>query len=388
MNKYLKIIGPGLLVAATGVGAGDLATSALAGSHIGLTAISAIVIGGVIKYFLNEGIARWQFHTSTTLLDGALSSFGKAITWMFLIYLIIWSYTVGVALISASGASFYAILPIFENPRAGKIIYGIVLSLLGYGLVKIGGFRVFEHVMSGAVVLMVMAVFYSVFQLDFRPSTAYSIVPSSEDITWYLAVLGGVGGTVTVLCYGYWVKESQRDLSKMTQTRIDLGISYFITVLLGVSMVLIGTKIQVSGGGSGLLINLSDQLDQEAGVVTGWVFRIGAFAAIFSSLLGVWQSVPYLFIDVMKPIRKNLNEPLYYQCYLLAIAVIPLTGLYFGFTSMQKAYALSGALFTPMLALVLLILGITSKLFKNSWLSIVLLVMILFFFVGLLVMVS
>ncbi|HCX23647.1 MAG TPA: iron transporter, partial [Cytophagales bacterium] len=55
MNKYIKIIGPGLLVAATGVGAGDLATSALAGSHIGLTAISAIVIGGVIKYFLNEG---------------------------------------------------------------------------------------------------------------------------------------------------------------------------------------------------------------------------------------------------------------------------------------------------------------------------------------------
>ena len=296
MNKYIKIIGPGLLVAATGVGAGDLATSALAGSHIGLTAISAIVIGGVIKYFLNEGIARWQFHTSTTLLDGALSSFCKAISWMFLIYLIIWSYTVGVALISASGASFYAILPIFENPRAGKIIYGIVLSLLGYGLVKIGGFRVFEHVMSGAVVLMVMAVFYSVFQLDFRPSTAYSIVPSSEDITWYLAVVGGVGGTVTVLCYGYWVKESQRDLSKMTQTRIDLGISYFITVLLGVCMVLIGTKIQVSGGGSGLLINLSNQLDQEAGLVTGWVFRIGAFAAIFSSLLGVWQSVPYLFI--------------------------------------------------------------------------------------------
>ena len=213
-------------------------------------------------------------------------------------------------------------------------------------------------------------------------------MPSSEDITWYLAVLGGVGGTVSVLCYGYWVKESQRDLSKMTQTRIDLGISYFITVLLGVSMVLIGTRIQVSGGGSGLLINLSNQLDQEAELVTGWVFRIGAFAAIFSSLLGVWQSVPYLFIDVMKPIHKDLNEPLFYQRYLLAIAVIPLTGLYFGFTSMQKAYALSGALFTPMLALALLILGFTSKSFKNSWLSVVLLVLILFFFVGLLVMVS
>ena len=82
-------------------------------------------------------------------------------------------------------------------------------------------------------------------------------------------------------------------------------------------MVLIGTKIQVSGGGSGLLINLSNQLDQEAGLVTGWVFRIGAFAAIFSSLLGVWQSVPYLFIDVMKPIRKDLNKP----CVLSTIFV-------------------------------------------------------------------
>lgn len=386
MKRYLKIIGPGLLVAATGVGAGDLATSALAGHHIGLTAIVAIVIGGWLKFFLNEGLARWQLSTATTLLDGALSGFGGLVTWLFLIYLIIWSYTVGVALISASGAAFYAIFPVFENARIGKIVFGVVLSMVGWGLVKIGGFKVFEKLMSVAVALMVFAVFYSVFQLDYTHEVSFSWIPTKQDISWYVAVLGGVGGTVTVLCYGYWIKESKRDLSNLKETRLDLGLSYFITVLLGVCMVVIGTTIEVSGGGSGLLINLANQLDQQAGSFSGWVFRLGAFAAIFSSLLGVWQSVPYLFIDTLQGLKKEVNEVMVYQRYLLAMAIIPLTGLYFGFSSMQKAYAISGAAFTPMLTLALLVLGLQNNAFKNSWLSKLLLLIILLFFSVLLVL--
>ena len=32
-----------------------------------------------------------------------------------------------------------------------------------------------------------------------------------EGIAWTIALIGGVGGTVTILCYGYWIREEGRE---------------------------------------------------------------------------------------------------------------------------------------------------------------------------------
>ena len=62
--KGLALIGPGLLVAATGVGAGDLATGALAGARLGTVVLWAVIIGAGIKFVLNEGLALSLIHIS------------------------------------------------------------------------------------------------------------------------------------------------------------------------------------------------------------------------------------------------------------------------------------------------------------------------------------
>ena len=56
-------------------------------------------------------------------------------------------------------------------------------------------------------------------------------------------------------------------------------------------------SIEVRGGGSGLLVTIGEQLRVSLGETFRWLFLIGAFGAVFSSLLGVWQSVPYVFAD-------------------------------------------------------------------------------------------
>ena len=58
MRRLLLIIGPGLLVAATGVGAGDLATGAFTGNQLGVAVLWAVVLGAVLKFVVNEGLAR------------------------------------------------------------------------------------------------------------------------------------------------------------------------------------------------------------------------------------------------------------------------------------------------------------------------------------------
>jgi hypothetical protein len=100
------------------------------------------------------------------------------------------------------------------------------------------------------------------------------------------------------------------------------------------------------------------------GPLLKWAFLAGAFGAVFSSMLGVWQSVPYLFADLWQlvrgvaPVANVDNRSWPYQLYLFAIGTVPMIGLLaFNFQFMQKVYAVVGALFIPMLAVVLLLLN-------------------------------
>ncbi len=63
-------VGPGIVVAVTGVGAGDMITSLVAGTEFGTALMWAIVIGALLKYFLTEGIGRWYMASGQTILQG------------------------------------------------------------------------------------------------------------------------------------------------------------------------------------------------------------------------------------------------------------------------------------------------------------------------------
>ncbi len=62
------MIGPGLLVAATGVGAGDLAAASFSGAQLGVAILWAVVLGAFFKFVLNEGLTRWQLDTGNNML--------------------------------------------------------------------------------------------------------------------------------------------------------------------------------------------------------------------------------------------------------------------------------------------------------------------------------
>src|SRR5918995_6581606 len=124
----LATIGPGILVAATGVGVGDIAGAGFAGSRLGYAVLWAAVLGCFIKLVVNEGLARWQLATGQTLLEGAVLRFGRVVQWFFLVYLLVWSWAVGSALISACGVAGHALVPVFDDPQTGKIVWGIVHS--------------------------------------------------------------------------------------------------------------------------------------------------------------------------------------------------------------------------------------------------------------------
>jgi Mn2+/Fe2+ NRAMP family transporter len=363
------MIGPGLLLAATGVGGGDLATGGFVGGLLGTSVLWAVVIGAFLKFVVTEGLARWQLATSETFIEGAVHRLGPVVVWLFLPYLLLWSFFVGSAQISASGVALHAIFPVFENPDTGKIVFGAISAVVGIVLVARGGYALFERVMRVCIAVMFLTVVATAIAL--WPGTTAVLegifvprIPDAggEGVRWTVALIGGVGGTLTVLCYGYWLREegiTRPEQIKMC--RADLGVGYAMTALFGMAMVIVGSTVVVTGSGTQLLVDLAARLEQEFGFAGKWLFLIGAFGAVFSSLLGVWQSVPYLFADCWRLVRRGADAEQVdtrsraYRGYLYCLGLIPMLGLFMTFRHVQQLYTVIGAVFFPVLALGLLI---------------------------------
>ena len=98
-----------------------------------------------------------------------------------------------------------------------------------------------------------------------------------------------------------------------------------------------------------------------------WAYGLGFWAAVFASLLGVWQSVPYLYADiygVLKGLSVEAREEVTRVTstpYRLALLFITLAPLPLAFSSAPVlvivAYTVVGSLFVPFLAGTLLYLN-------------------------------
>ncbi len=399
--KKLIAIGPGLLLAATGVGGGDLATGTFVGSLLGTAVLWAVVVGAFMKFVTTEGLARWQLVTGNTFLEGLVDKMGPAVIWVFLPYLLLFSFFVGSAQMSAVGVALVALVPVFEDPDQGKIVFGMASSLIGLGLVLRGGYELFEKVMGVCIAIMFVTVVVTAIAL--WPGTSVVVqglfVPTIPDysgigLTWTVALIGGVGGTLTIMCYGYWLREEGRSgVDELSACRIDLGTGYVMTAIFGVAMVIVGSTVVIEGQGTTLLVSLADRLEGPLGVWGRALFLIGAFGAVFSSLLGVWQSIPYLFADSWRLITKPFDPAvqdavdtngLPYRGFMIALGIVPMIGLFWGFQQVQKFYTITGALFFPFLALALLIWNGRSdwvgSQYKNHPITSVALIGVLIFF--------
>lgn len=395
--SFFAILGPGLLLAATGVGGGDLATATFVGGMLGTAVLWAVALGAFMKFVVTEGLARWQLATGQTIIEGAVHRLGPIVIWIFLPYFLLWSFFVGAAQMSANGVALHAIIPVFDDPNDGKIVFGALSSLVGLAIVLRGGYRGFDIAMKACIGVMFATIALTAVAL--WPGTGQVLrglfVPAlpradSEAIVWTVSLIGGIGGTLTVLSYGYWLREEGRTSPEDLRTcRIDLAASYFMMALFGILMMIVGQTVKLEGQGTAMLVVLSDRLGEELGPVGKWLFLAGTFGTVFSSLLGVWQATPYLFAECWRLGVRRDPKPIdtrapTYRLFLIVLALVPMVGLFGSFREVQKLYTFIGAYIFPTLALVLIVFNSRSawvgQRFRNHPITIVLLAGVLIFF--------
>jgi len=369
MDKFMgrfRDIGPGLVMAATGLGAGDMIVASVAGARYGTALLWAAVLGAVMKFVMNEGLARWQLATGTTLLEGWVHRLPVFFSLYFFIYLLLWTFIVAAALIAATGLAAHALVPSLSVQA-----WGVIHSLLALVLVMTGRYALLERLMKTFMALMMVVVILC----------AILVIPEAEGVLdgllrpsipdgsalFIFGVIGGVGGSVTLMCYGYWIRErnwiSREDL---TRSRTDLAVAYILTGLFGMAIMIVSAGVspeQVIG--PEMALSVAKRLELVVGPVGMSFFLVGFWCAVFSSMLGVWQGVPYLFADFVQQYTLRGKTPravntrsMEYRAYLVYIAIPPMALLLAGKPVwLVIIYAVAGAFFMPLLGIILLFLN-------------------------------
>ena len=252
-----RLIGPGLVVAATGVGAADLVATLIAGSKYGYLLLWCAVVGCVMKIVLVEGAGRYSLATGRTIFEG-WRSLGIWTTWYFAPYIVVWGFVYGAAAMAGTGLALYAL---FEG--ISVTWWGILSGLIGLALVWSGRYGLFEKVLVALVGLMfVTMVGAAVVTLPNVPDLLNGLIPRIPDggLVNTLALAGGVGGTITLAAYGYWLREKGWITPRhMRVMRIDNSVAYTVTGLFVVSTLIVGAEllysanIAVSTGDDGML---------------------------------------------------------------------------------------------------------------------------------------
>ena len=278
----------------------------------------------------------------------------------------IWGFVYGATAMSSAALPLAALFP-----QIHLTVWAILMGLLGLAMVWFGRYALFEKITAVLVgVMFVTVVGLAVIAAPNLPEMLTGFIPLIPEggVLYTLALAGGVGGTITLAAYGYWLREKGWYTPKwMKVMRLDNSMAYVLTGIFVIAMLVVGAEVvraagvSVSAGDAGLL-DLYAVLQERYGVVVGTGFLVGFWAASFSSIIGVWNGVSLMFADFWGNMRgKESGHPdtrvggKYFKFYLLWLTFPPMVLLALGQPiGLILAYGVLGSLFMPFLALTLL----------------------------------
>ncbi len=385
--------GPGIVAAATVVGAADLVASLTAGSRYGYMLVWAVIVGVLMKILLVEGVGRYYLSTGKTIFQG-WRTLGSWTNWYFGPYIVIWGLVYGATAMSSTALPLAALFPAVDLK-----VFAIASGLIGLVLVWLDKYRLIEMLMMILIGILfctvLLTAFLTVPNIGEILAGLIPRLPTEEGGMFYvLALAGGVGGTITLAAYGYWLRAKGWNKPKWLRVmRFDNATAYILTGVFVMATLIMGVELLYSAGlaisaGDQGLLDLSNVLADRYGETWSVVFLIGFFAASFSSLLGVWHGVSLMFADFWTNFRRPADEldqddaptltskPA--RFYMLMLTFPTMILLFFEQPIfLILLYGVLGALFMPFLAITLLVLSNQKRYvpaqFRNRWLHNVLL---------------
>lgn len=324
----LKRIGPGIILAASIVGSGELIATTTLGAQVGYTALWVIILSCFIKPIVQAEMGRYIIASGET----GLASFNRVpgpkfkINWV----VVAWALMTLMTLLQV-GAMFGGVSQVMNllvpaiSVRAWVMIFwGITLALLLGGaydrierlaMVKVGLFTMLTFL--AAVLLIRMPQYFSWAQIW----EGFKFKMPGEGFSTAVAVFGITGvGASELMMYPYWCVEKgyarfagKRDGSPEWNARArgwirvmhtDIVASMVIYTVATVAFYLLGAGILHGMGkvpsAKDMIPTLSNIYTQTLGAWSLWIFYAGAIVTLYGTIFAATAANSRVFADMFR----------------------------------------------------------------------------------------
>jgi manganese transport protein len=326
LGGLVRHLGPGFIITATIVGSGELIVTPKLGASVGFSLLWFIVLGCVLKVFVQIQLARTAVATGRTTLDAlnALPGPRWRVSWILWLWLAMYlSLIFQVSGIVGGIAGVFAELGIGGGPRAWALPVGVSCALL----LASGRYSVVERGSTWMVAAFTVSAIVSVGVLQ---STPYHITASQlwsglqftlpDSFTVAFAAFGVIGvGASELIYYPYWCLEkgyarhvgpddgtagwAPRARGWMRVMRVDAGVSLLLYTSITVAFYLLGAAVLHARGldvtNADMIHVLSQMFRQSFGEWTLVIFLTGAFFVLYSTYFGATAANARLAADAL-----------------------------------------------------------------------------------------
>ena len=330
-QKIRHSLGPSIIIAAAVVGTGELVIAPRLGATVGLSALWLILLGCVIKVFIQEEFGRHTILTGDTTLQalnrvpGRIGPMSWA-AWCWLPLLFAGTLSMGGVLAGAVQA-----LQMLHAPLAGWLLAGLITVTTGvvliagrYGLIEttaglmVAGFTAMTII---AMVLLQGTEFKVSFDqilggLQFKlPDSGFADA---------VAVFGVTGiGTSEIVFYAYWCLEKgyARDLkpgvprdpavvvARIRGMRVDISAALIVYTFSTIAFFILGATILHGAKeiprGLDMVRTLSQMYTRTFGDWVYYVFAIGAFIVCYSTFFVAMATWARMIADNLRLLSRD-----------------------------------------------------------------------------------
>jgi len=372
-SGILKTLGPGILYAATAVGASHLVQSTRAGAKYGLALVLMILVTYIAKYPAFRFGAQYANATGNSLLHGYRNQ-GQ---WAVVIYIVI-----------ALGTMFAAV-PAVTLITAGlaKVAFGLHMGTLGISLIILasctiilitGGYHLLDRLVKGLMVVLAIATLVATALVIPKIDWAGSMLMMprgmvSTDVFFIVALLGMMPSSVDIsVWHSLWSVAKARDNGyqpTLAEALFDFHIGYVGAFVLGICFVLLGagimhnTGLQFDSSAAGFAAQLINLYKQALGDWSGVLIGIVAVAVMFSTVLAGLDGYPRAAVSLLniyageKSLANQSKTPLDNKTVYVSTLIILVLGsiviLYLFVTSLKLVIDIASTilfLFAPVIA--------------------------------------
>lgn len=309
-------MGPGIVVALTWLGAGDMVDSAVAGGHYGYSLMWAMVIALFVRFVFVSIIAKYylcnqrgesvmaglrRIHPGLPIFVGFVALFFGH---FYGSYLIKGAGEATERLVGFLPASYWSViwvcvaaLFLFRGAyRQIEIVFYAFLIMLSVSLIGVA-------LWSGpSPVAAAKGVFLFSMPEQKGPYSAFLVV---------ISLIGAVGGSISNLLYPYFMQ--QKGWAGPGFRRLqhyDLAFGTLVLVVLNLSVWTIGAEVlHPLGITLESLDDLASLLTLVLGQLGGPIFYLGVFAAVYSSAIGNATGYGLMCVDVVNVSRSSDVAP-------------------------------------------------------------------------------